>query len=156
MIVPAEWRFWTKVLPVDSGCWEWQGHRLPKGYGHFRGLTAKNVKAHRFAYELLVGPIPDGLRVLHRCDNPPCVNPVHLFLGTDKDNSDDKIAKGRYVSWNSLKTHCPQGHEYSEANTKWWGPRGLFRVCRTCHRTRNRQWKRVKTLRAQERRRVAQ
>lgn len=99
MIRPAEIRFWEKVEKGDSedSCWVWiakSKHLF--GYGVL-GLKKENrqVMAHRFAYELLVGPIPDGLFVLHRCDNPPCVNPDHLFLGTQKDNLDDMTQKGR-------------------------------------------------------------
>ena len=82
-----------------SECWLWHGARDPKnGYGNFGiegGHNGRTEKAHRAAWLLLVGPIPDGLFVLHKCDNPPCVNPAHLFLGTHQDNMDDKIEKGR-------------------------------------------------------------
>lgn len=82
---------------TDGGCWEWSGWRLPSGYGTLRIRAAKRtVLAHRLAYETWVGPIPDGLQVLHRCDNPPCINPAHLFLGTQRDNLLDSVSKGRY------------------------------------------------------------
>lgn len=91
----VEERFWTKVQRGD-GCWEWTGKERVKGYGRFRpGSTQPKVLAHRFAYELLCGPIPDGLQVLHRCDNPLCVRPDHLFPGTNADNVADKVSKGR-------------------------------------------------------------
>ena len=76
-------------------CWPWLGARLKKmGYGqtHWRGRT---VYAHRMVYELTYGKIPDGLNVLHKCDNPSCCNPSHLFLGTNTDNVVDKMVKGR-------------------------------------------------------------
>ncbi|MDP9301284.1 MAG: HNH endonuclease [Actinomycetota bacterium] len=79
-----------------SQCWPWMGSRIPFGHGRF-AVDGRLVAAHRFAYELLVGPIPEGLCVLHRCDNPPCCNPDHLFLGTIADNNADMIAKGRQV-----------------------------------------------------------
>lgn len=91
-------RFWDKVLKVENGCWEWQAARDKDGYGKF-GQNRKDLRAHRVAYKLMVDEIPDGVHVLHRCDNPPCCNPDHLFLGTNTDNMRDKMAKGRDNSW---------------------------------------------------------
>lgn len=86
-------RFWSKVLKSD-GCWEWQAGRLSSGYGMFwRG--DRSYGAHRVAFELAYGPISDGLFVCHHCDNPACVRPDHLFLGTQKDNRIDCVRKGR-------------------------------------------------------------
>lgn len=76
-----------------SGCHIWTGNRNASQYGQFK--SNRLVKAHRFAWELANGPIPKGLNVLHRCDNPPCVNPAHLFLGTQADNIRDRDSKGR-------------------------------------------------------------
>lgn len=78
----------------QDGCWLWRGGRSPRGYGRFK-VSGKTLRAHRWAYEQFVGPIPADLRVCHRCDNPPCCNPDHLFLGTDADNVHDCVAKGR-------------------------------------------------------------
>ncbi len=92
----VEARFWNKVTVPDNdeACWEWLGNRLPYGYGHIK-IEGKQIKAHRWSYEYINGPIPNGLLVLHRCDNPPCVRPDHLFLGTHSDNILDALAKGR-------------------------------------------------------------
>ena len=91
---PAE-HFWAqvKILGPDD-CWEWQGGKSRKGYGHAR-FDDHTVAAHRVAWILTHGPIPESLQVLHKCDNPPCCNPAHLFLGTNADNMADKIAKNR-------------------------------------------------------------
>lgn len=90
-------RFWARVRKGD-GCWEWQGHRSPKGYGAFKDAGSKIIPAHRAAYEMEVGPIPAGHVVMHRCDNPPCVNPTHLTTGTVRENNEDRDAKGRQVA----------------------------------------------------------
>jgi hypothetical protein len=91
-------RFWRKVQKTPSGCWEWGGARHLQGYGFIKRKDGAQLRAHRVSYEIHYGPIPDGFDVCHRCDNPPCVNPEHLFLGTDLDNMQDMIAKGRKVS----------------------------------------------------------
>lgn len=88
-------RFWNKVqIADDSSCWPWTATKIRKGYGRFN-LKGENLLAHRVAWELSKGKIPSGLHVLHRCDNPSCCNPTHLFLGTNNDNVKDKINKGR-------------------------------------------------------------
>jgi HNH endonuclease len=81
---------------VTPGCWIWEGCKTHQGYGHFRSGMSKNpMKAHRFSYELYVGPVPEDLIVLHKCDNPSCVNPDHLEVGTWADNAADRNYKGR-------------------------------------------------------------
>jgi hypothetical protein len=80
-----------------SGCWLWLMSVNNHGYGT-RGFSGKNALAHRVSWVLHRGPIPDGLHVLHRCDNPACVNPDHLFLGTHADNMQDMVRKGRVKS----------------------------------------------------------
>jgi hypothetical protein len=81
----------------DDECWGWLGFKSGDGYGKMR-TRGKAVRAHRVSYQLHVGPIPDGLSVLHHCDNPGCVNPRHLFVGTHNDNMADCSAKGR-IRW---------------------------------------------------------
>jgi hypothetical protein len=85
--------FWTRI-DKSGKCWVWQGARCSKGYGSL-GFKRKIVSAHRLAYELTHGPIPTGMHVLHHCDNPPCCNPDHLWLGTNADNVADRHRKGR-------------------------------------------------------------
>lgn len=85
--------FWSRVDKTDADkCWEWNGPRKPTGYGRSSYLGA-TINAHRVAWMLTYGTIPDGQHVLHRCDNPPCCNPDHLFIGTHQDNMADRTAK---------------------------------------------------------------
>lgn len=144
-------RFWAKVNkngPVHpvlgTRCWLWTGASDRNGYGRFRVSAARpTVLSHRFAFELGVGPIPDDMGACHRCDHPPCVNPAHLFLGTQFDNMADAGQKGRLSQ--KLRTHCVHGHEFTEANTMVFrqsNGRGTCRHCRTCASENNRTYRR--------------
>lgn len=99
--IPLELRFWLYVNrdgpihPIHGRCWTWTGIIEQTGYGSIKSKGLK-LRAHRVSYELLVGDIPEGLCILHRCDNRTCVNPKHLFVGTNIDNVDDMIAKKRH------------------------------------------------------------
>ncbi len=94
---PAD-RFWSKVQKSDdpNACWEWTGGKHPFGYGVFY-LSGRLISAHRAAWLLSQGPIPDGLFICHRCDNPSCVRPDHLFTGTHRENMADMVGKNRWT-----------------------------------------------------------
>ena len=111
-------------------CIEWQGSRDRQGYGK-AWKNGANARAHRVAWEEANGPIPEGMCVLHHCDNPPCINPDHLFLGTRGDNARDMVKKGRHKS--QLRTECPQGHPLVDGNI--YVNQGQRR-CKTCHLAR--------------------
>lgn len=120
-------RFWEKV-DFSGPCWEWQAFRL-NGYGRFGvgGAAGCIVYAHRWAWENLVGPIPDGLQIDHLCRNRRCVNPDHLEPVTPKENS---LRSYSFAAQNARKTRCPKGHEYTEENV--YNMASGNRVCRVC------------------------
>ncbi len=124
-------KFLSKIKKTKTGCWEWTGTRSPYGYGSF-AEKGKTFRAHRFSYELFKGPITKP-EICHKCDNPPCVNPEHLFQGTRSENQRDSVAKKRHV--NSKKTHCKFGHEMSGDNLITFihsSHKTPARRCRTC------------------------
>jgi hypothetical protein len=145
-----EQRFWAKV-DKSGDCWQWTAAKCSRGYGAF-GVDRKPRRAHRVAYELVVGPIPDGLELDHLCRNPSCVNPEHLEPVTHREN----MRRGTGVfGVNARKTHCNSGHLYDEANTIW-EPNGSRR-CRMCKNLRRQEvyWRNPEKFRARERERRA-
>ncbi len=128
-----EVEFHTRYIPEpNSGCWLWDGTPFgAMGYGYFR--YKGSVVAHRASWRIHNGEIPSGIFVCHKCDNPACVNPDHLYLGTAKDNVRDREVRGRtrgFVGENASKTHCKNGHEFTPENTKMRN--GVWRTCRRC------------------------
>jgi hypothetical protein len=141
-------RFEARVSPEPmSGCWLWTGAMSRSGYGTIC-LDGKACQAHRAAWTLLKGPIPSGLNVCHRCDNKPCVNPDHLFIGTVTDNNRDTARKGRH--WLQKRPHltnlarrgermptCLRGHPRTPENIIA-EKGGTGSSCRICKNARER------------------
>ena len=126
--VDAPERFWAKVNKSGGGCWEWTGPKARGGYGAFWTGT-KQVGAHCYAYELLIGPIPEGCEIDHLCRNHGCVNAAHMEAVTHQENT---LRGNTQAARHAAKTHCPQGHAYDLINT-YRRPDGC-RQCRTCRR----------------------
>jgi HNH endonuclease len=128
-------RFW-KYVKKENNCWLWTG-ATAKGYGDLQ-VGDKRQRAHRISWMLHRGKIPKGMFVCHKCDNPPCVNPAHLFLGTNRDNILDCHLKGRNIGVKMAAIakrqikHCPRNHQYDVENTRY--TKDGHRKCRKCDR----------------------
>jgi len=116
---------WLRSRLIQSGdCLVWSGARVKGGYGLFRmvvGGVRIDIATHRFAWELAFGPIPEGMLVCHKCDNPPCCRPDHLFLGTHADNAVDRFAKGRAEgrrNWEAAHNNKASRENLSEARRR--------------------------------------
>lgn len=122
---------------MDTPCIEFEGYRDRQGYG-YRRWRGRVMGAHRAAWIEENGPIPKGMCVCHACDNPPCINVEHLWLGTVADNNADMSAKGRVRNGLPERTVCPAGHAYDDVNTYIHVDRRgrRHRYCRECHRSR--------------------
>lgn len=135
--MPIEDRFFEKVVEQADGCWLWTAQLHNQGHGRFR-LPDRHVYAHRWAYEFLVGPVPEGMELDHLCRVRACVNPAHLEPVTHREN----VLRGvSPAALHAAKTHCPKGHAFDEANTYVTAARS--RQCRECRRASNREWKRT-------------
>lgn len=124
---PVSVRFWKYVERAgDDECWIWHGSTISKGYGQLetrRDGRRYVALAHRISFEMHVGAIPDGLFVCHTCDNPPCVNPKHLFLGSNKDNIHDAMTKGRVPHLTDADRKV-RGERHPASKDPGWGRRG--------------------------------
>lgn len=136
-------RFWAKVNPLSNGCWLWTGCRNAEGYARFYlRPNCQIIGAHRFSYEIHKGKIPKGLTIDHLCRNRGCVNPAHMELVSQKENT---LRGNGVTALNARKTHCKHGHLFSADNI-YSLPYG--RHCKQC--TKQNAIKRWKRLRAVE------
>lgn len=137
-----EANFMAKVVKDESGCWLWTGYTDRDGYGHFGvwdGSKKDDWPAHRWLYQHVNGPIPEGLNLDHLCRVRNCVNPAHLEPVTNAENIRRGMVGVVRGAQQRAKTHCPQGHPYDEANTIFYGGAKRYRRCRACEAIRKKR-----------------
>lgn len=135
-MTPLE-RLTRHISIAETGCWIFTGNRNVQGYGRL-SVGGRPRTVHRLMYEIARGPIPAGMFVCHACDTPACFRPDHLWLGTNRENTQDSVRKGRHRTagaWRAEKDHCIHGHEYNSSETRRT-PDG-YRQCRACVRAHN-------------------
>lgn len=138
-------KFWSRVdVRGSDDCWLWTGSRCRRGYGSFSS-AGRTYRTHRLAWMIQhQKEIPAGMCGCHACDNPSCVNPNHIWLGSVIENNFDMIRKKRQKGppvENATKTHCKYGHEFTPENTMVYDYRPNERGCRTCQNIRNARWR---------------
>lgn len=134
-------QIYRKVRKKANGCWIYRGAVNTNGYPQV-SINRSIWLAHRLSYTITFGPIPQGLKVCHKCDVRNCINPNHLFLGTQKDNIDDMLKKGRNGAQFLRKTHCIRGHELKEGS--FYLSKRNSRNCKECHKLRAKEYARKK------------
>jgi len=109
-------RFFSKIETRNNGCWEWVASKNRAGYGKFNYPTGKDkaIGAHVASYRYFYGDVPEGMEIRHTCDNPSCVNPIHLIPGTSQDNSNDMVERGRWGGGAPKKEFCLNGHRVAD------------------------------------------
>lgn len=136
--------FLQRFVIKENGCWEWTSVKDKDGYGLFP-INGFILKAHRYSYKIHNKRFDEEKFVLHKCDNPPCVNPKHLYQGTATDNNRDTVKRGRYKNMNTIKTHCKNGHEFSKENL--YKSRSVkSRICHKCKKARAVEYLRRKRM----------
>lgn len=139
--MPLKVRF-AKSISKVRGCWVWQGQQYPNGYGLIT-VKGKTKLPHRVSYEVFKGPIPRGLEIDHLCRNRMCVNPDHLEAVTRQEN---QLRSNSVSGINARKTHCKNGHEFTEKNTYHRPDRPHHRMCRKCSNAASLAWRERRIL----------
>lgn len=140
---PLEERLKARLVRRPNGCLEWTGHTIRKGYGQILNDAAaiaegrpKQIGTHKAAWEIVHGPVPEGLEIRHKCDNPPCCDVEHLEIGTSQDNADDCQTRQRHY-WHG-REKCRKGHTFGPEDVNRATGR---RQCKQCLRAASRDWK---------------